>query len=117
MMPAMNVTHVVTRKVAAAAPGTPVPELAKLLIQRRLSAMPVTDPVGHVLGVVSEGDLMQRPEIGTERHLPWWFRAFSAPQSFAARFVRSHRPWRETLFGGVTREVVGASLLPVLLAH
>jgi nucleotide-binding universal stress UspA family protein len=28
-----------------------------------------------------------------------------------------HRPWRETLFGGATREVVGHSLLPVLLAH
>jgi nucleotide-binding universal stress UspA family protein len=28
-----------------------------------------------------------------------------------------HRPWRETLFGGATREIVGASLLPVLLAH
>jgi nucleotide-binding universal stress UspA family protein len=28
-----------------------------------------------------------------------------------------HRPWRETLFGGATREVIGHSLLPVLLAH
>lgn len=28
-----------------------------------------------------------------------------------------HRPWRELLFGGATRHVVGTSLLPVLLAH
>ncbi len=28
-----------------------------------------------------------------------------------------HNPWRELLFGGATREVVGTSLLPVLLAH
>ena len=28
-----------------------------------------------------------------------------------------HGPWREMLFGGATREVVGTSLLPVLLAH
>jgi len=28
-----------------------------------------------------------------------------------------HRPWRELLFGGATRQVVGTSLLPVLLAH
>lgn len=28
-----------------------------------------------------------------------------------------HRPWRELLFGGATRQVVGRSLLPVLLAH
>jgi nucleotide-binding universal stress UspA family protein len=28
-----------------------------------------------------------------------------------------HAPWREVIFGGATREVVGTSLLPVLLAH
>lgn len=28
-----------------------------------------------------------------------------------------HVPWREFLFGGATREVVGASLLPLLLTH
>jgi nucleotide-binding universal stress UspA family protein len=28
-----------------------------------------------------------------------------------------HRPWRELLFGGATRQVVGTSLLPVLIAH
>ncbi len=28
-----------------------------------------------------------------------------------------HRPWREILFGGATRQVIGMSLLPVLLAH
>jgi nucleotide-binding universal stress UspA family protein len=28
-----------------------------------------------------------------------------------------HRPWREMLFGGATRQVVERSLLPVLLAH
>lgn len=28
-----------------------------------------------------------------------------------------HRPWREIMFGGATREVVSHSLLPVLLSH
>jgi nucleotide-binding universal stress UspA family protein len=28
-----------------------------------------------------------------------------------------HAPWREVLFGGATREVIGTSLLPVLLSH
>jgi nucleotide-binding universal stress UspA family protein len=28
-----------------------------------------------------------------------------------------HVPWREFLFGGATREVVGTSLMPVLLTH
>ena len=28
-----------------------------------------------------------------------------------------HRPWRELLFGGATRQVISTSLLPILLAH
>jgi nucleotide-binding universal stress UspA family protein len=28
-----------------------------------------------------------------------------------------HQPWREALFGGVTREIIGTSLLPLLLMH
>src|SRR5579863_6167919 len=28
-----------------------------------------------------------------------------------------HMPWREFLFGGATREIVGASLLPLLISH
>jgi len=28
-----------------------------------------------------------------------------------------HQPWREALFGGVTRDILGASLLPLLLMH
>ncbi len=28
-----------------------------------------------------------------------------------------HAPWRELLFGGATRQVIGASLLPLLLSH
>jgi nucleotide-binding universal stress UspA family protein len=29
----------------------------------------------------------------------------------------AHTPWREYLLGGATREIVGTSLIPVLLAH
>ena len=28
-----------------------------------------------------------------------------------------HQPWRETLFGGVTRDIIGTSLMPLLLMH
>jgi len=86
----MNVFDFMTRKVVTVAPETPVIAVAKLLVERRLSAVPVTDPQGRVLGIISEGDLMRRPEIGTETHAPWWFRAFAAPDTLAKRFVKSH---------------------------
>jgi CBS domain-containing protein len=39
-------------------------EIAKRLIERRSSAMPVIDALGRVVGIVSEGDLMRRPRAG-----------------------------------------------------
>ncbi len=81
---------VMTRKVVTAAPDTEVREIARLLTERRISAVPVVDGEGRVLGIVSEGDLVRRPELGTERHPSWWLRLFLAPEDRARDFVRSH---------------------------
>ena len=86
----MNVLDLMTRKVVSVTPETPVATVAKLLAERRLSAVPVIDPERHVLGIISEGDLMRRPETGTERHSSWWLRAFAAPDTLAERYMKSH---------------------------
>jgi CBS domain-containing protein len=47
-----------------------VKEVAKLLLQRRISAVPVLDDQGKVVGIVSEGDLLQvlgAPRISVSR--------------------------------------------------
>lgn len=86
----MKVSSLMTRKVVTVRPEMPVAELATLLVERRLSAVPVTDGSGRVLGIVSEGDLMRRRETGTEARQPWWLRAFAAPQALAEHYVKSH---------------------------
>ena len=86
----MNVLDLMTRKVVSVTPETPVATVAKLLAERHLSAVPVTDPERHVLGIISEGDLMRRPEMGTERHSSWWLHAFAAPDTLAESYMKSH---------------------------
>jgi CBS-domain-containing membrane protein len=51
-----------TRDVACAHEDTSYKELVKLLASRRVSAVPVVDSRGHVLGVVSEADLLPKQE-------------------------------------------------------
>lgn len=53
-----RVQDVMTTEVVIAYPTTPVKQVAGLLNQHRLSALPVTDGQGRVLSVVSEADLL-----------------------------------------------------------
>lgn len=59
-----------TTEVVTATPETLVADIAKRLIERRISALPVVDAKGQVLGIVSEGDLMRRPEPAPKAILP-----------------------------------------------
>ncbi len=57
----MNLTaaDIMTRTVLTAAPDDPVAKVARLLSDHKISAAPVCDEAGHLLGMVSEGDLMR----------------------------------------------------------
>ncbi len=56
--PRVRVADVMTREVATVPPGASVKEIARQIAQRRVSALPVVDVEGQVLGVVSEADLL-----------------------------------------------------------
>ena len=57
-----TVENVMTRDVVCVNEDTPYKELVKLLATRRVSAVPVVDDRRHVLGVVSEADLLLKQE-------------------------------------------------------
>ena len=54
----MIVRDVMTKDVVTVLPGQSLKEVARLLVERRISGVPVEDGTGSVLGVVSEGDLL-----------------------------------------------------------
>jgi CBS domain-containing protein len=89
----MRAMDVMTTDVITVDPDTAVQDVAKLLAERGISGAPVVDRSGRLVGIVSEGDLLHRAEIGTahrhrERRRSWWLDHFA---SEAARdYVKSH---------------------------
>jgi CBS domain-containing protein len=66
-----------TTSVATVAAGATVRDAARLMLERRVSALPVLDEKGTVIGMVSEGDLVRRTELGTETAGSWWLVALT----------------------------------------
>lgn len=63
----MKVADVMTREVVSIAPDASVMEAVRLMLQHRISGLPVIDASGKLQGVVTEGDFLRRVETGTER--------------------------------------------------
>ncbi|MFD7611613.1 CBS domain-containing protein [Streptomyces sp. NPDC059828] len=55
-----NVAEVMTRSVVTARPASTYKEIAQLLRDNDITAVPVVDDNGHPLGVVSEADLLRK---------------------------------------------------------
>lgn len=67
------VSDVMTADVATAREDTPYREIVDILTARRVSALPVVDAFRHVVGVVSEADLMHKVEFSGEAHVRHFF--------------------------------------------
>lgn len=67
------VRDVMTADVATVAEQTPYREIVDVLTARRVSAVPVIDAFRHVVGVVSEADLMSKVEFTGEEHVRRFF--------------------------------------------
>jgi CBS domain-containing protein len=63
----MLARDVMTAVVVTVTPDICVEDIAKLLLERNISAVPVLDAAGRLVGIVSEGDLMRRRENETAR--------------------------------------------------
>lgn len=99
----MLAKDVMTTSVVTVPPGADVREVAALFLERRISAVPVVDAQGGLLGIVSEGDLLNRPEAETQHRRSWWLRLFAGPDDQAREYLRVHGRRAEDV---MTQEVV-----------
>lgn len=86
----MKAADVMSRNVSTVTPETSIAEVAEILLGRHISAVPVVDAGGAIVGIVSEGDLIRRQEIGTDKHPSWWLHLLTTPEDQAHDYVKSH---------------------------
>jgi CBS domain-containing protein len=86
----MKARDVMTRNVISVAPDATVLQAARLMLQHRISGLPVIDKAGRLVGVLSEGDFLRRRETGTERRRSRWLEFLMGPGRIAADYVHSH---------------------------
>ena len=86
----MKARDVMVFPVITVKPYSSVKEVAKTFLARRISAVPVVDDQGKLVGIVSEGDLLHRSEAGTERQPSWWLLALTGDETLAAEYVKAH---------------------------
>lgn len=103
----MKAADVMTRNVVTVSPESSVREVARLLLAHRISAVPVVDGSGELVGVVSEGDLMRRGEGAGRSRRSWWLEMMSSNEALADAYVRSHA---DKVGDVMTRKVVTAEL-------
>lgn len=85
----MKAKDIMTQSVVTIAPGAPVAEAARLMLDHRVSGIPVVDDRGLLVGIVTEGDLIRRAEVLGEHRS--WLLASGAPAEAQARaYVKSH---------------------------
>ena len=86
----MKARDVMVSPVVTVRASASVKEVAEILVQHRISAVPVVDTDNRLIGIVSEGDLMHRSEIGTQRRRSWWLQGFTSPEILASEYIRAH---------------------------
>jgi CBS domain-containing protein len=86
----MIVADVMTRNCITIAPDATVEEAAKLMLFRQISGLFVVSKEGDLAGVVTEGDLLRRDELGTQRHRSWWLQLLASPAQQAQDFTQAN---------------------------
>jgi CBS domain-containing protein len=85
----MQVRDVMTRNVVTVTPEESILVAARLMLQHRVSGLPVVDAKGALVGIVTEGDFLRRGELGTTRRRPKWLEFIIGPGRLADEYVHS----------------------------
>ena len=83
----MTVEDVMTRDVITVSPATPIHEAARLMVEHRISGLPVIDAEGHLVGIISDGDLIVRQRRQNET--PWWHLFFTRGEQMAREYQKA----------------------------
>ena len=86
----MKARDVMTRNVISVGPDATVLQVARLMLQHRISGLPVVDASGALVGIISEGDFLRRRETATEHRRSRWLEFLMGPGKLASEYAHSH---------------------------
>jgi CBS domain-containing protein len=86
----MRAKDIMTSPVFTVGPDASILEAIRVMLQRRISGLPVIDGQGQLVGVVTEGDFLRRAEMGTQRRRPRWLEFLIGPGRLADEYTHSH---------------------------
>jgi CBS domain-containing protein len=87
----MNARDVMTGAVISATGETPVRDIARLLLENHISAVPILDKSGAPIGMVSEGDLVGRDETERDARREWWLALLAEGETISPDFLSGLR--------------------------
>lgn len=82
----LTAADVMTRAVVSVNPDTTLRQAASLMATKGISALPVVDATGAVVGLVSDSDLV-RPDEAAERRRDWWLAMLADGHDLAPDFL------------------------------
>ena len=82
-----NAGDMMTRKVLTASPDETVAAVAQIMAKHDVSALPVCDANGQLVGIISEGDLMRPFASRNEGHRAWWLSLLAEGTDLAPNFL------------------------------
>jgi CBS domain-containing protein len=86
----MEAREVMTSPIVTISPGASLRQAIEMMLEKRVSGLPVVNEIGQLVGIISEGDLLHRSEIGTEKHRSKWLDFLLGPGRSASDYVQSH---------------------------
>ena len=86
----MKVSDVMTQKVISVLPSGGIADAIRLMLDNRISGLPVIDGESRLVGMVTEGDLLRRAETGTTRRRARWLEFLLSPGKLAEEYTHTH---------------------------
>jgi CBS domain-containing protein len=85
----MKAADVMTGEVVSIPPDASIMEAVQLMLEHRISGLPVIDAAGSLQGIVTEGDFLRRVETGTERKRSRFVEFLLGPGRLAEDYVHA----------------------------
>lgn len=102
----MQVQDIMTTRVITASPSTTVLELVRLLLENRISGVPVVDEQERLVGIVGEDELIRQLTDVDSPKRSWWQSLIAPPEDQAERYLRSH--------GQIAADIMSRELMTVV---